>query len=78
MTPLNPLRQSQHVVGNGNLGRLPTLGLNQIKLEEFESVADNMNLFKVHNDTEKLFIQRELEREFKDIQRFEKMNLRVH
>ena len=41
-------------------------------------MADNMNLFKVHNDTEKLFIQRELEREFKDIQRFEKMNLRVH
>lgn len=78
-TPMNgSLRQSLNLVNNTNLGRLPTLGLNQIKLEEFETAADNMNLFKVHNDTEKLFIQRELEREFKDIQRFDRMGLRVH
>ena len=32
----------------------------------------------MHTDTKKLFIQRELEREFKDIKRFDKLNLKVH
>ena len=71
------MRQS-HTGAVTNLGRLPTLGLNQLRLDEFETVAESMNLFKVHNNTEKLFIQRELEREFKDINRFDKLQLKVH
>ena len=57
------------------LGRLPTLGLNQIKLEEFQD--DDNNLFRVHKKTEHLLVARELEREFKDLNKFEKDNLRI-
>ena len=57
------------------LGRLPTLGLNQIKLEEFHD--DDNNLFRVHKKTEHLLVARELEREFKDLNKFEKDNLRI-
>ena len=58
-----------------NLGRLPTLGLNQIKLEEFHD-QDN-NLYRLQPTTEKMLVARELEREFKDLNKFEKDNLRV-
>jgi len=61
---------------NSGLGRLPTLGLNQIKLEELDK--NEVNLFRVQPTTEKLFVARELEREFKDLGRFEKNNLHVH
>ena len=60
---------------NTALGRLPTLGLNQIKLEEFHD--DDNNMFRVHKKTEHLLVARELEREFKDLNKFEKDNLRI-
>lgn len=60
---------------NTALGRLPTLGLNQIKLDEFTD--DENNMFKVHEKTEHLLVARELEREFKDLNKFEKDNLRI-
>lgn len=60
---------------NTALGRLPTLGLNQIKLDEFTDEENNM--FKVHEKTEHLLVARELEREFKDLNKFEKDNLRI-
>ncbi len=60
---------------NTALGRLPTLGLNQIKLEEFQD--DDNNMFRVHKKTEHLLVARELEREFKDLNKFEKDNLRI-
>ena len=58
-----------------NLGRLPTLGLNQIKLEEFKD-QDN-NLYRSQPTTEKMLVARELEREFKDLNKFDKSQLRV-
>ena len=54
---------------------MPTLGLNQIKLDEF--TEDENNMFKVHAKTEHLLVARELEREFKDLNKFEKDNLRI-
>ena len=60
---------------NTALGRLPTLGLNQIKLEEFQD--DDNNMFRVHKKTEHLLVARELEREFKDLNKFEKDYLRI-
>ena len=66
---------SQLMATNTALGRLPTLGLNQIKLEEFHD--DDNNMFRVHKKTEHLLVARELEREFKDLNKFEKDNLRI-
>ena len=60
---------------NTALGRLPTLGLNQIKLEEFNN--DDNNLFHVTKITENLLVARELEREFKDLNKYEKDNLKI-
>ena len=59
-----------------NLGRLPTLGLNAIKLEEFDQ--QDINLFRIQPTTEKMLVAREIEREFKDLGRFEKSNKHVH
>ena len=67
--------QDGTTASNMALGRLPTLGLNQIKLEEFQD--DDNNLFRVHKKTEHLLVARELEREFKDLNKFEKDNLRI-
>jgi hypothetical protein len=46
-------------------------------LEDLANEDDNINLFKIQSNTEKLFIARELEREFKDINKYEKDNLKV-
>ena len=62
-------------LANTALGRLPTLGLNQIKLEDFRDEDNNM--FRVHKKTEHLLVARELEREFKDLNKFEKDHLRI-
>ena len=51
----------------GNLGRLPTLGLGKIRAEDFAD--DTANPFKVQDNTEKILVLRELEREFKDLNR---------
>lgn len=58
------------VTNNANLGRLPTLGLGKIRAEDF--VDDKANPFRVQDNTEKLLVMRELEREFKDLNRYEK------
>lgn len=57
------------------LGRLPTLGLNQIRLEEFQD--DDNNLFRTQPTTEKMLVARELEREFKDLNKYEKEGLSI-
>lgn len=62
--------------GSSNLGRLPTLGLGRIKAEDFADDTDNP--FKVQENTEKLLVMRELEREYKDLNRFEKEGLLIH
>lgn len=68
----------QLMAANTPLGRLPTLGLNQIKLEDFvENGQDDNNMFRVHKKTEHLLVARELEREFKDLNKFEKVGLRI-
>ena len=70
------LSASVALEGISNLGRLPTLGLNAIKLEDFDE--EDINLFKMQPTTEKMLVAREIEREFKDLGRFEKQNMRVH
>lgn len=57
------------------LGRLPTLGLNQIKLEDLAD--EDHNLYHVHKKTEHLLLAGELEREYKELNKFEKSNLRI-
>ena len=63
------------VANNLNLGRLPTLGLGKIRAEDFAD--DTANPFKVQDNTEKLLVMRELEREFKDMNRYEKDSQRI-
>lgn len=58
------------VANNAQLGRLPTLGLGKIRAEDF--IDDKANPFKIQENTEKLLVMRELEREFKDLNRYEK------
>lgn len=60
---------------NNALGRLPTLGLNQIRLEDFRD--DDNNLFRLQKKTEHLLVARELEREFRDINKFKKDKLQI-
>ena len=62
------------MTANTALGRVPTLGLGKIQLEEFH---DDDNMYRVHKQTEHLLVARELEREFKDLNKFEKDNLRI-
>ena len=52
------------------LGRLPTLGLNKYTENNFRD--DTRNPFFVQKDTETMLVVRELEREFKDLNKFEK------
>lgn len=58
------------------LGRLPTLGLNKYTENNFRD--DTRNPFFVQKDTETMLVVRELEREFKDLNKFEKNALRVN
>jgi len=58
------------------LGRLPTLGLNKYTENHFRD--DTRNPFFVQKDTETMLVVRELEREFKDLNKFEKDALRVN
>ena len=53
-----------------SLGRFPTLGLPRYKAEDFGN--DFRNPFFIQPNTEKMLVVNELEREFKDINRFEK------
>jgi hypothetical protein len=57
------------------LGRLPTLGLNKYTSNDFND--DTKNPFFVQKNTETMLVVRELEREFKDLNKFEKDNLGV-
>ena len=58
------------------LGRLPTLGLNKYTENHFRD--DTRNPFFVQKDTETMLVVRELEREFKDLNKFEKDALKVN
>jgi len=51
------------------------LGLGKIRAEDFAD--DTANPFKVQENTEKLLVMRELEREFKDLNRYEKEAQRI-
>lgn len=64
-----------YLASNAALGRLPTLGLGTIKLEEVGQ--DDYNKFNYMRDTEKLLVARELDRELKDLRKYEKDNLKI-
>lgn len=66
---------SAYLANNAALGRLPTLGLGKIKLEEVGQ--DDYNKFNYMRDTEKLLVAREIDRELKDLRKYEKDNLRI-
>jgi hypothetical protein len=57
------------------LGRLPTLGLNKYTSDHFRD--DTKNPFYVQKNTETMLVVRELEREFKDLNKFEQEALKV-
>lgn len=63
------------VANNANLGRLPTLGLGKIRAEDFTD--DSVNPFKIQENTEKLLVMRELEREFKHLNKYEKESQKI-
>ncbi len=58
------------------LGRLPTLGLSKYQAGDFGD--ETRNPFYVQPLTEKMLVVRELEREVKDLNKFEKDALKVH
>jgi len=58
------------------LGPLPTLGLSKYKAGDFGD--ETRNPFYVQPITEKMLVVRELEREVKDLNKFEKDALKVH
>ena len=66
---------SNFLANNAALGRLPTLGLGKINLDQVQQ--DDNNKFNVMKDTEKLLVARELDRELKDLKKYEKDNLRI-
>lgn len=58
------------------LGRLPTLGLSKYQAADFGD--ETRNPFYVQPVTEKMLVVRELEREVRDLNKFEKDALKVH
>lgn len=60
----------------GPLGRLPTLGLSKFQANDFGD--ETRNPFYVQDKTEKILVVRELEREVKDLNKYEKDTLKVH
>ena len=58
------------------LGRLPTLGLSKYQAADFGD--ETRNPFYVQNRTEKMLVVAELQREVRDINKFEKDTLKVH
>jgi hypothetical protein len=56
-------------------GMLPTLGLTKYKNVDLQT--DKRNPFKVHDQTEKLLVVREREREFNEFNKLEKEGLRI-
>lgn len=67
--------KSAYLANNAALGRLPTLGLGEIKLEEIGQ--DECNKFHYHQNTQELLVAREIDRELKDLRKYEKDNLRI-
>lgn len=61
---------------NHQLGRLPTLGLSKYQANDFGD--ETRNPYYVQPVTEKMLVVRELEREVKNLNKFEKDALRVH
>lgn len=60
----------------GYPGMLPTLGLTQYK--DVDLQQNKKNPFTVQQETEKLLVVREREREFQEFHRLEKEGLRIH
>jgi hypothetical protein len=69
-------QMTNYLANNTALGRLPTLGLGKIKLEEVSQ--DDYNKYNYMRDTEKLLVAREIDRELKDLRKYEKDNLRIY
>jgi hypothetical protein len=57
-------------------GTLPTLGLNKYKNTDLN--LNHQNPYKVHDQTEKLLVFREREREFSAFNKLEREGLRVY
>ena len=57
-------------------GKLPSLGLSKYVGSDFED--DTRNPFTVQPNTEKMLVMRELEREFRDLNKYQKDTLKVH
>lgn len=57
-------------------GKLPSLGLSNYVGSNF--VDDTRNPFTVQPNTEKMLVMRELEREFRDLNKYQKDTLKVH
>ena len=64
-----------HGGGLGLTGALPTLGLTKYK--NLDLRKDQRNPFKVHEQTERLLVMREREREFQDFNKLEREALQV-
>lgn len=59
-----------------NTGKLPSLGLSKYKATDFQD--NTRNPFFIQPNTEKMLVMRELEREYRDLNKFEKDNLKVY
>jgi len=57
-------------------GKLPSLGLSKYVGSDFED--DTRNPFTVQPTTEKMLVMRELEREYRDLNKYQKDTLKVH
>lgn len=61
---------------NYETGKLPYLGLSRYKTDDL--IKSNLNPYSVQPNTEKMLVLRELEREVKELNKFEKDTLKVY
>ena len=61
---------------NFNTGKLPYLGLS--KYTSADMIERHENPFHIQPNTEKMLVMRELEREIRELNKFEKDTLKVH
>ncbi len=57
-------------------GKLVSLGLSKYRAEDFTD--DTLNPFTIQPNTEKMLVMRELEREYRDLNKYQKDSLKVH
>jgi hypothetical protein len=60
---------------NFNTGKLPYLGLSK---HTSDSLQQHENPFHIQSNTEKILVMRELEREYRELNKYEKDTLKVH